>query len=203
MDRIVNRIGLWASLALIFSACSSGTGPENASQVILPLIDGNAWIGTSVDSDSTGSVLRRRPDTTYTRGARIYGGDRFQLAGRFEGMRNAADGLHVWRGESPDVSLLLLPFPSEPGRRLIVDFARGASVDTVSVQVVATDVEVTVAAGTFRCYHYHIVSSTNGYEVDAYLAPDVGFVKAQLVDKAGDRYNLGSSVWELRQYSLR
>jgi len=67
-----------------------------------------------------------------------------------------------------------------------------------TVSVLSKDTSVTVPAGTFDCYLYHLdLLSVAGYESYDYLAPDVGFIKTErfVHPQDGDPYR--SSLIEL------
>lgn len=192
---------LIASAALWAASCTTNTAPEEARHAILPLAEGNIWTGTATDRDADGRVLRTRVDTMYVAADRIHGSDRLLLGDLYDGLRNLAGGLHAWTGENAAGAWLLLPYPGKFGDR--IERAVGdAGGETLRVVVDASDVNVTVPAGTFVCYHYRLTIPGRAYVVDAYLAPDVGFVKVVYSDSTGDDVELGSSTWELTSYRV-
>jgi hypothetical protein len=189
-------------LMAALAACESNTAYQPSSSVILPLESGNRWIGETVTTDPTGVVLRRSVDTTTVVSERVYGVDRFLLGARFAGLRNRADGLHVWSATDRSDTWRLLPYPALSGETITHAFGGAFAGDSLTVRVLGTDEAVATAAGAYRCYHYEIASTFNAYVAHVYLAPDIGFVRAELRDRAGDGIELGSSRWELTELQV-
>jgi hypothetical protein len=195
----MKRILLLAAICLV--SCSAPNEPETSPLELVPLSAGNHWIGATTYRDSTGALLRRSNDTIVATNDVLFGADPWLLGERFRGLRNGDRGLYLWSRADRSDTWLFLPFPARQGDHLTHAFDPSGS-DLVDVHVEATDIAVKVPAGSFDCHRYRISSSLNGFEVIVDLAPGTGFVRTELRDRPGDRYNLGSAVWELHSTNI-
>jgi len=73
--------------------------------------------------------------------------------------------------------------------------------DSSLVTVVSINEIVTVPAGSFQCYHYHMIHYKESYECEEYLAPGFGLVK-HTVYVPGSGNSKISEVTELLSYVL-
>ncbi|MBC8144388.1 MAG: hypothetical protein H7X80_02315 [bacterium] len=189
------------ALALGSAACNSGTQPDAIDIEILPLDNGNQWIGDYTVYDSTGAVLRRGVDTTRLENGRVLGVDRFGLLADHRVVTNRDGGLYIGSDDAPADQWLYLKYPAQSGARSV----RSSGLDggrAVIVNLISTNESITVGAGTFATYHYETTETNNAYVAHTFMAPSVGFVRTELRDRPGDRWNLGSMVWELREVRL-
>jgi hypothetical protein len=161
--RNVKRV-LFLGLLVLLSSCkkdSAPTEPQSNAGEILPLKVGNQWIGRVTDLDSPGHPSHL--DTMVVAKDTVIQNEKwFFLTGWSLYVANRTDGL--WALDNSQ-TWLLWKFPAVEGesyRRLF---------DTVTV--VSTNAIVSVPAGTYRCYQYHV----EGSDYNEYLSPDVGPIK--------------------------
>lgn len=154
--------------------------PEEATQ-ILPLRVGNHWKYTYVVYDSAGVEKQRWAEQRSVVADTVVDGEVWYLTDFSSYLANRPDG--VWQRmpnwtftgtflglEDPQ---LFLPFPVSIGSSIKV-----SSIKTYTL--LKRDVEVTVPAGTFSCYHYRMTlpGSIGGIgEYHLFYAPGVGLVK--------------------------
>lgn len=73
--------------------------------------------------------------------------------------------------------------------------------DSTLVTVTAIYEAITVPAGTFFCYHYHMVHNLENYECEEYFSPGVGFIKHVIYAPGSGSMRI-ASVTELIEYHL-
>lgn len=73
--------------------------------------------------------------------------------------------------------------------------------DSSLVRVVSINESVTVPAGTFICYHYHLIHYKEAYECEEYLAPGFGLIK-HIVYVSGSGSSKIAEVTNLVSYNL-
>ncbi|MCK9205238.1 MAG: hypothetical protein M0P58_12505 [Bacteroidales bacterium] len=73
--------------------------------------------------------------------------------------------------------------------------------DSSLVTVVSIHEIITVAAGTFSCYHYHMVHYRENYECEEYFCPAIGFIK-HIVYEPGSGIARVAEVTGLVSYHL-
>lgn len=148
--------------AIVSTGCSDNLPTGTKGSVIMPLKEGNMWIGRLTQYDADGNVRTSEPDTIkvfdFKERASRYGDEIRWLHGGLiyeEVAENRQDGLHVTSAYDPDRRHMRLQakYPASP-----LDTFDSKIGTTIVVSVNET---VTVPAGTYRCYHY----------VPAYLAP--------------------------------
>jgi hypothetical protein len=200
MKTLSLNLGL-ALLAMASAACSNSTGPESNDLSILPLDNGNRWIGEFTVYDSAGTILRRGIDTTSLDNGVVNGADRFAMLANHRFVSNGEGGLFIGADQSSTDQWLYMKYPASRDDQIVHSSGNDGG-HSVSVKVISTNESITVDAGTFATYHYETNESNNAYVVHTYMAPGVGFVRVELRDRAGDRWNIGSMVWELREVQL-
>jgi hypothetical protein len=161
-------------LSLMLSAgCSKKTDPPTpAIKEIFPLKVGNTWTFKSVRSDSSQSfhvneVIRDTLCDAQTWYILTYDTDIRTIC------KNTAEGWWFLYAENP-----LLPGTAALYYRYPATLnAQYMTADSSLVTVVGLNESVTVASGTFSCYHYHMIHYRENYECEEFFAPGTGFIK--------------------------
>lgn len=170
-------------------------GPQEIAppEPILPLAVGNTWVYTTVSYDYEGA-----PRDTVTRLEGVFAdstvdGETWYAWGKGETSDEAeADAFHhtrsrlwytlrddgLWRGPPGSATPWHeIPYPASVGETNRPRLIDGRTVGGGNMTLVSTDTTVTVAAGTFRCYHYQEQGVYTPYHAnDRFYAPGVGRV---------------------------
>ncbi len=163
-------------LLLLFLLISAGCKKEEqaipATPEIFPLKVGYKWNFLAVRNDSVRSnhVNEVTKDTIYdgqpwfilTYDTAIHTICKNQTGGWWF-LYSAAAG-------APGVPALYYKYPAQVNDQYF-------TIDSSLVKVVSINEKVTVAAGTFTCYHYHMIHYRESYECEEYFAPGTGFIK--------------------------
>lgn len=200
-QQVMRRIGVSLTVAIVACGCSQELSPVLPDQSILPLQVGNHWIGEGTSFRADGSIRSQGRDTIRIVRDTIVSGERRFVTSANEGYVRRADGIYLWNVGALPTPISYFKFPASTGDRVVVPFVYLGS-DTLIVTVVSTDAVVTVPAGTFATYHYLIQSTLTNTDIHQYLAPDVGFVRIEKLDRSPDSLNRGSSVWLLIESRL-
>ena len=198
------------------------TDGTRSGDAIMPLADGNRWIGRlngTTDRGLTWMVLD--DDTLEVVGSsRIDGEEWFalQLDGMIAGdYTNRDDGLYT---TNSGCTCLRAKYPGDAGDLFTIDSAMvllpdplGGTATPVmmrfAVEIVSTDTVVTVPAGTFTCHLYHrvLLDDPNARFVDEiyeFYAPDIGPIRTDIyttgLPKNGDAPD---RRWELVEYDVQ
>ena len=87
--------------------------------------------------------------------------------------KNTPDGWWFLYSKTPDLPgepSLYYRYPARVNDQYL-------TADSTLVTVVSISEKVTVAAGTFTCYHYHMIHFREFYECDEFFAPGAGFIR--------------------------
>jgi len=159
-------------LLLVLPSCHKNNDDTPPPVEIFPLKVGNHWVFQTTQADSTklnhvNDVLK---DTlinseqwfvlTYDTVIRTI------CKNNFQGWWFLYDGKSFVTG-NPD---LYWKYPANVNNQYI-------TADSSLVTVVSIDENITVPAGNFICYHYHIIHYKESYECEEYLAPGFGLIK--------------------------
>ncbi len=169
--------------SLIFlTACPDDPNSPSTPVEILPLALGNYWIMESLKLDSVGSVLRTTYDTLEINDEMTYQGKQYFMLTNV-GVRNGSDGMYQLIHDTENDTyqeVLTLKYPAKAGDV----FMSGSD----EITVMATNISITVPAGTFKCYQYRdvyeVIDDENPeysgkYIRDMFVAPGIGFVKME------------------------
>ncbi|MBM2815697.1 MAG: hypothetical protein HW421_2459 [Ignavibacteria bacterium] len=191
-----------AVIILLLSCKENSSSPSNQSNFIIPLKIGNSWNSKITELGSNGLVISTLNETDYILKDTVIGMHKvYCMKTIFNGIDNNLvsyglnknDGLYSINIENGKVNeYLWYKYPCKVGD---IYFRHG---DTVKVE--ATDVEITVPAGKFRCVKYHLYHEFPSY---FYLCPGIGPVKQEHFeyDSKGKLYMNGKI--ELISYSLK
>lgn len=165
------------SLCLLYLIWVSGCSktdevPAPSASEIFPLKTGNVWRFETVGSDSV-----VHPHVNLVTGDQVINGTRWYIL-TYDTIittycRNTAEGWWYLAGEDPvgqGTPSLYYRFPAKAGDQYMTS-------DSTLVKVVSTNARITVKAGTFSCYHYHMVHYLESYECEEYFAPGTGFIR--------------------------
>lgn len=195
------------ALSLLAVGCTEEpTTPISGPHVqsIMPMAEGNMWVGSETTYDALGAPVAVHQDTlqiltflTEKDGGWFADDNRNRY-------RNSASGLFF---KNALAMHQLAKYPAQPGDTFTTGQRVITPTDTayrsgIRGDVVSTDTTVTTPAGTFHCYHYRSegwldVDSTRIYQVEsAFYAPGVGLVMRQVNDTTG----VLKLRWELQSY---
>ncbi len=170
---------------LIFLGCSEEdeitNGGNEESMVIMPLKNGNHWWGTITYFDSLGTATDTIP-IVY----RIIGDTTFQSETWYKWelemndtirtdsansplITNRQDGIYQWVSDSGK-AIFWYKFPAVVG-----DTFHNHINDNCNV--ISIDTAISVSAGSYNCYHYHLENTSNSRTGNRFLAPNIGYIK--------------------------
>ncbi len=159
---------------------------KRIGNIIMPLEVGNMWEYQIFALDTAVNDLRMiKVDTFAVVEDTAVNAERWFHIGGLQGtegwVTNRRDGF--WFARLNEDPFLFAKFPAEVGDRYT------STIGTVEAEITVTDVgaEVTVPAGTFRCYRYVQKAGPMGVTTIFYFAPGAGLVKVSLMDRTGQR----------------
>lgn len=163
---------------LIVVACVSFIGCKKENQAtpqtltIFPLKTGNTWSFQFVRNDSVKSN-----HVNEVIGDTLIGGQTWFILTYDTSVRtvckNTTEGwwfMNYPAPTKPGTPALYYRYPAQVNDQYM-------TIDSSLVTVVSTSEKVTVAAGTFTCYHYHMIHYLESYECEEFFSPGTGLIK--------------------------
>ena len=198
---------LVSSFLLLFS-CSESTSPElDNSNGLIPLKISNTWNYQFTDYDSSGTIVQTEnqiqtivKDTTIMNS--IWYSYNYLPNGFW--VTNKTDGYwsFVKKGTgniAEDTSTIVFKYPTNVG-----DVYGNVDIPT---EVIATNEEITVPAGTFKVIHITTnYQSLNNYllnSFETYIAPKIGVIKEMQIGKKPNGNTFVAFKRELESYTLK
>ena len=179
---------LFVSSIIFVSSCSESTSPElDNSNGLIPLKIGNSWNYEFTDYDSSGTIVQTENQiNTIVKDTTIMNAIWYSFNYLPNGLwfTNKTDGYwsFVKKGTgniTEDNSLIVFKYPTVAGDIY-------GNFDTPT-EVIATDEEITVPAGTFKLIHVKTnYQSSNNYllnSFETYIAPKIGVIKEIQIGK--------------------
>ena len=199
---------LLVSSLLLFSSCSESTSSElDNSNGLIPLRIGNSWNYEFTDYDSSDAIVQTENqietivnDTTIINS--IWYSYNYLPNGFW--FTNKTDGYwsFVKKGTgniANDTSTIVFKYPAKVG-----DIYGNAETPT---EVIETDEEITVPAGTFKVIHiktdYQFLKNYLLNSFDTYISPKIGVIKEMQNGKKPDGNTFVVFKRELKSYTLK
>lgn len=158
---------------MLFAGCSKNQDPPKPlGKEIFPMKVGNTWTFKSVRSDSSqtyhvNEVIRDTVCGTQTWYILTYDTEIRTIC------KNTTEGWWFIYTENPllpGTPALYYRYPAQLNTQYM-------TADSTLITVVSINENVTVASGTFICYHYHMIHYRENYECEEFFAPGTGFIK--------------------------
>ncbi len=192
---------------IIFTSCSESTSPYSNNDGLIPLSVGNSWSYQFTDYDSSGAVIYTEIQTNKIDKDTIisnniwYGYNYIPVSVWFI---NKADGYWSFAKRNGntlmnDTSIIVYKYPTKAGDVYGNPYTPS--------EVISTEEEITVPAGTFNAIHittnYSSLNNNFLYSFETYIVPHIGVIKLEQIGKKsnGDTYIVYKS--ELESYSLK
>ena len=199
---------LFVSSLVLLLSCSECTSPElDNLNGLIPLKMGNSWNYKFTDYDSSGTIVQTEnqietivKDTTITNS--IWYSYNYLPNGVW--FTNKTDGYwsFVKKGTGnivKDTSTIVFKYPTNVGDVY-------GNVD-IPKEVIATNEEITVPAGTFKVIHITTnYQSLNNYllnSFETYIAPKIGVIKEMQIGKKPNGNTFVAFKRELESYTLK
>lgn len=169
---LIKSLAIGLLCMALMPGCSDPEEIIPAPTEIFPLLTGYLW---SFETEGSDSVVRQHVNQVI--GHTVINGISWYIL-TYDTLirtycRNTDEGWWYLAGEDPvgnGTPSLYYRYPAKPGDQYMTS-------DSSLVTVVSIDTPVTVKAGTFSCYHYHMVHYRESYECEEYFAPGTGFIK--------------------------
>ncbi len=200
------RCSLVIFVSIFLFSCSGINNPVPDNNNFIPLHVGNSWSYHLTDYDSSGTVIYTYDQTTKIDRDTVISDKKWYTYNGYPAgiwFSNKADGYWAFiitntGSLKNDTSLILYKYPANTG-----DVYGNIYFPT---EVVSTNEEVTVPAGTFKAIHFSIsYQKLNSYMLDSYevyVVPRVGLIKQMQVGKKSDGSKYIVYKDELVSYSI-
>jgi len=188
---------LFSAVLIMVAGCCKKEDPYTPVQPeIFPLKLGNHWLFKTTGSNSSVTIHVNdvTKDTTYN--SEQWYILTYDTVIQTVCKNNSAGWWFLYYPDliSPPVPALYYHYPAAVNEQYM-------TADSSRVTVMSISDLVTVPAGKFTCYRYHMIHYREGYECDEYLAPGVGLV-FHIVYAHGSGTSSIAEVTELQSYFL-
>ncbi len=195
-------------IAMLTAGCDDTTAPTNKSELILmPLAIGNHWIAKVRWYNPDGTLVSARLDTLNIIDTSTVGGKLYHISNIGDYYRNDADGLRIFYG-SPSGNSNYIKFPAAVGDTFnSIAYVSDDGDDTTFtwMELMATDILISVPAGNFKCYHYKYFDDYPGMPegFNTFIAPGIGFVKREYFGDEDDGNSFTEQTFVLNAYQVK
>ena len=199
MNRVFALIACSAGAMMAIAGCgesspSGNDNPNNADRLV-PLAVGNQWIYETTTTDSTGKSSTKSDTTRITRDTTIQGEKWFFFNNDVAPTVSRTDGVYSWDPKT-NTARIFVRYPGTVGS----SYERGSQRYTIS----SINTTVSVPAGDFACYQVTVTDQNAPRLLGTIsIAPGIGTIKIEALDKRTDGSVKGSIRMELKSYTLK